>query len=153
MPLELFTFLGSAILGAIKTFMMMKMKNNANLAEAQLLAMNARAKINKDLRQHGDKGFKLTRRIIALTVIFAVVLLPLMAPYFSMYSYLFSDFPFPSIPVTFGYTELQPGLWPFTSDVDLIKWYESDNGFTITPFHTHMSMAIVGFFFGEHSKA
>ena len=149
MPLELFTFLGSALLGGIKTIIMMKIKKNSQHKEAQLLALNARAKVQQTAREHDDKGFKITRRIIALTVVFCVILLPFLSPYVSMYSYLFADFPLPYIPITFGYTQLEPGLWPFTSDVDLTKWVIFDKGFVITPFHTHMMSAITGFYFGE----
>jgi hypothetical protein len=152
LPLEIFTFLGGTLIGGIKSIIMLKIKKGAQIREAELLAMNSRAQIRKEIREHGDDGFRITRRIIALTLTFCVILLPFVAPYLSMFSYLFADFPFPAIPVTFGYTQLDPGLWPFTSDVNLTKWVSFDTGFVITPFHTHMLSAISGFYFGERQK-
>lgn len=148
-PLELFTFLGSAVLGSIKSICLFKMKKNAQRKEAELQAMNARAKIQHEVRKHDDKGFKVTRRIIALTTVFCVIGLPFLSPYLSMISYMFFDFPLPYVPISFGYTQLDPGFWPFTSDVNLTKWVVFDKGFVITPFHTHMMSAITGFYFGE----
>jgi hypothetical protein len=152
MPFELITFLGSAILGAIKSMIMLKMKNKANLAEAQLLALNARAKIRQEVREHENKGFAFTRRFMVITAVMCIVALPIFAPLLSMYSYLFSDFPFPSIPVTFGYTELVQGFWPFLSDQDTTKWVTSENGILITPFHTHLIMSAWGFYLGDSNK-
>jgi hypothetical protein len=152
MPFELITFLGSAILGAIKSMIMLRMKSKSRIAEAQLQALNAQAKIRKEVREHDDKGFKFTRRFIAVTITLAVVALPILSPYLSMYSYLFSDFPLPYLPVTFGYTELSQGFWPFVADQDVTKWVVFDNGLIITPFHTNLMAAVVGFYMGDNAK-
>jgi hypothetical protein len=152
MPFELITFLGSAILGAIKSMIMLRMKNKAQLAEAQMAALNARAKIRQEVREHDDKGFKWTRRFIAILIAVCVMALPILSPYISMYSYLFSDFPMPYLPITFGYTELVQGFWPFVADQETTKWVAFDSGLVITPFHTHMMSAVVGFYMGDSNK-
>lgn len=147
-PFEIVTFLASTILGGITSIWKMKVQSNARLEEAKLAAMNDKARVTREIREHEDKGFKVTRRIIAISATFSVLVLPVVAPFISMMSYLYADYPFPHIGMTFGYTQLDPGLWPFTSDVELTKWFINEKGILITPWHTHLISAIWGYYFG-----
>lgn len=148
-PFEIITFLVSNIMGGLISGWKLKTKANMRLEEAKLAALNARAKVAKEIREHDDKGFKITRRFIAISACFAILILPSISPLISMFAYLYAEFPYPIIPVTFGYTQLDPGLWPFTSDVNITKWYENYTGFLITPWHTHLISAIWGYYFGS----
>lgn len=140
-PLELITFIGSTLIGGVLSLLSMKSKAKSDREAATLKALNASAEITKDAREHSDKGFLITRRFIAISCTLAIVVLPLVVPFFTT-----------GIPVMFGYTELNPGFWPFTSDIQEIIWRSVDQGIMITPFHTHMMSAITGMYFGTSLK-
>lgn len=140
-PLELITFIGSTLIGGVLSLLSMRSKAKADQEAATLKALNAQAEITKEAREHNDKGFLITRRFIAISCTISIIVLPLIMPYF-----------IPSIPIMLGYTELNPGFWPFTSDVNEVIWRSVDEGIMITPFHTHMMSAISGMYFGTSLK-
>ena len=80
--------------------------------------------------------FQFTRRIIALTSIFAIVLLPKLVPIF-----------YPEILVTVGYTNWKPGFLFFTDGKEIFEWV-SFNGLVITQLDTNLVSAIIGMYFG-----
>ena len=83
-----------------------------------------------------DKGFQWTRRIIALTSVFAIVVLPkLVAVYY------------PNVDVTVGYTNFQPGFWFFKEGRDVFEWI-TFQGLVITQLDTNLVSAIIGMYFG-----
>ena len=81
-------------------------------------------------------GFQWTRRIIALTAIFAIVVLPKLVAVFA-----------PDISVTVGYTQFKPGFLFFTQDVEIFKWITFE-GLVITQLDTNLVSAIIGMYFG-----
>ena len=89
----------------------------------------------KDAREYDNKGFQWTRRIIALTAIFAIVVFPKVIAVF-----------FPEIPVTVGYTEFRPGFM-FIPEKEVMQW-KALQGLVITPLDTNLVGAIVGMYFG-----
>ncbi len=89
----------------------------------------------KDAREYENTGFAWTRRIIALTAVFAIVLLPKLIAVF-----------YPEITVTVGYTQFKPGLF-FVPEKEIMKW-ESLQGLVITPLDTNLVGAIIGMYFG-----
>ena len=87
---------------------------------------------------HGlkDKCFALTRRIIALTSVFAIVLLPkLVAVYY------------PDVSVTVGYTNWNPGFWFIKEGREVFEWI-TFHGLVITQLDTNLVSAIIGMYFG-----
>ena len=84
-----------------------------------------------------DKHFAWTRRLIALSAIFSIIVLPKMVAVW-----------YPEVSVIVGYTEVQGGLfnWIFGGD-GTVKW-QAARGFVITPLDTHIVSAIVGLYFG-----
>ena len=101
----------------------------------------ARAKVQteafKEAREYDNVGFQWTRRIIALTAIFAIVVLPKIIPLID-----------PQAQIIVGYTEFKPGFL-FFEGKDVMKWVPmAAKGIIITPLDTNLVSAIVGLYFG-----
>ena len=89
----------------------------------------------KSAREYDNAGFQWTRRIIALTAIFAIVVLPKVVAVF-----------YPEISVTVGYTQFKPGFF-FVPEKEVMEW-KALTGLVITPLDTNLVGAIVGMYFG-----
>lgn len=135
-PFEIVTMLGSTLLSGLLSLWSQRMK--AKQEEQKMLI--ARAEVQtaaiSDARTYENKGFQWTRRIIALTAIFAIVLLPKLVPIF-----------YPEILVTVGYTNWKPGFLFLTDGKEIFEWV-SFNGLVITQLDTNLVSAIIGMYFG-----
>jgi len=98
--------------------------------------LSAQSKATDMARRYENKGFQITRRIIALSAVGAIIVWPKVIAVF-----------WPEIPVTIGYTEWSPGFLFFTEGKELVKW-QALKGLVITPLDTHLLSAIVGLYFG-----
>jgi hypothetical protein len=137
MPFEMITMLGSTILGGVMSIWSQSIK--AKQAEQKLLIQRAEVQTEafKEAREYENVGFQWTRRIIALTAIFAIVVLPKILPLID-----------PQAQVIVGYTEWNPGFL-FFEGKDVIKWVPmAHRGIVITPLDTNLVAAIVGLYFG-----
>ena len=131
--------LGSTVLGGVMSIwgqsMKMKQEQNKMLMERA----NANASFVADARNAGkdDKHFAWTRRLIALSAVFSIIVLPKVVAVW-----------YPEVTVYVGYTEVQGGFmnWLFGPD-EAIQW-KMAKGFVITPLDTHIVSAIVGLYFG-----
>lgn len=139
LPLELITMLASTILGGVMSIWGQSIK--ARQAQNEMLMQRAefsRAAV-ADARDAGktDKHFAWTRRLIALSAVFAIIVLPKLVAVW-----------YPEVPVYVGYTEATGGFlnWLF-GPAESIKWQYAQ-GFVITPLDTHIVSAIVGLYFG-----
>ena len=134
-PFEIITMLGSTLLGGLMSLWSQSIK--AKQAQQKMLMERAKfqQKAVKDAREYENTGFQWTRRIIALTAIFAIVVLPKVVAVF-----------YPEISVTVGYTEFRPGFM-FFSEKEVLKW-RALQGLVITPLDTNLVGAIVGMYFG-----
>ena len=134
-PLEIITLLGSTILSG--TLKLWSQSIKAKQQEQQLLIARAGVQIKsfRAAREYKSEGFAWTRRIIALTTVFAVVLLPKIVAIY-----------YPEILVTVGYTEFRPKFL-FLSEKESLSWI-SLKGLVITPLDTNLVGAIVGMYFG-----
>lgn len=132
LPLELITMLFSTILGGV---MSIWGQNNKHKAEHQRALVGAVSQA----REHGktDVHFAWTRRIIALSAVFSIIVLPKVVAVW-----------YPEVSVVVGYTEVTGGFkeWLFGTQ-ESIQW-RSAYGFVITPLDTHIVSAIVGLYFG-----
>jgi len=132
LPLELITMLFSTILGGV---MSIWGQSNKNKAEQQKLLIAGQ----QEAREYGktDSHFAWTRRIIALSAVFAIIVLPKLVAVW-----------YPDVSVIVGYTEVKGGLfnWLFGGD-GTVQW-QAAKGFVITPLDTHIVSAIVGLYFG-----
>ena len=75
-PFEIITMLGSTLLGGLMSLWSQSIK--AKQAQQAMLMERAKfqAETVKDAREYENVGFQWTRRIIALTAIFSIVVLP-----------------------------------------------------------------------------
>ena len=134
-PFEIITMLGSTLLGGLMSLWSQSIK--AKQAQQAMLMERAKfqQKAVQSAREYENAGFQWTRRIIALTAIFAIVVLPKVVAVF-----------YPEISVTVGYTEFRPGFM-FFSEKEVLKW-RALQGLVITPLDTNLVGAIVGMYFG-----
>ena len=137
MPFEMITMLGSTVLGGVMSLWSQSIK--AKQAEQKMLIQRAEVQQKgfKEDREYDNKGFQWTRRIIALTAVFAIVLLPKLMPILS-----------PDTSVIVGYLEFRPSFF-FIPEKEIMKWITlSSNSFVITPLDTNLVSAIIGLYFG-----
>jgi hypothetical protein len=137
MPFEMITMLGSTILGGVMSIWSQSIK--AKREEQKLLIQRADVQMKgfKEAREYENVGFQWTRRIIALTAVFAIVLLPKLMPILQ-----------PDVSVIVGYLEFKPGFL-FLKEKEIMKWITlSSNSLVITPLDTNLVSAIIGLYFG-----
>ena len=137
MPFEMITMLGSTMLGGLMTVWSQSIK--AKQAEQKMLIQRAEVQTAafKEAREYENVGFQWTRRIIALTAVFAIVVLPKILPLVT-----------PDAHVIVGYTEFKPGFL-FLEGKDVMKWVPmAHKGIVITPLDTNLVSAIIGLYFG-----
>ena len=132
LPLELITMLFSTVLGGVMSMIGQNAKNKAKQQEILLGGVTEARNAGKT-----DKHFAWTRRLIALSAIFSIIVLPKAVAVW-----------YPEVSVIVGYTEVHGGLfnWLFGGD-GTVKW-QAARGFVITPLDTHIVSAIVGLYFG-----
>lgn len=135
-PMEIITMIGSGLMSGLMTIWAMKMKHEELKSKLMLANMNARMKHVEAARTYDNPKFQFTRRVIALSIVFSVIVLPKLAALFM-----------PEAAVTVGYTEFDPGFWFFTDGRDVVKWVTA-KGMTLTPLDTHVMSAVVGLYFG-----
>jgi hypothetical protein len=141
LPLELVTMLGSTVLGGVMSMWGQSMKAKQQQNEMLLQRADFAAKQVNEARNAGktDKHFAWTRRLIALSAVFSIIVLPKLVAVW-----------YPEVSVFVGYTEVQSNFFTnfFGGDgQEVIKW-QTANGFVITPLDTHIVSAIVGLYFG-----
>ena len=137
-PFEIITMLASTVLGGVMSVWAESRKAKAEAQKLLITRGEFDMKAKKQSLDHGlkDKGFAWTRRIIALTSVFAIVVLPkLVAVYY------------PDVDVTVGYTNFQPGFWFFKEGRDVFEWI-TFQGLVITQLDTNLVSAIIGMYFG-----
>ncbi len=137
-PFEMITMLGSTVLGGVMSIWSQSIK--AKQAEQKMLLQRAEVQTAafKEAREYENVGFQWTRRIIALTAIFAIVVLPKLIPIFA-----------PEVQIIVGYLEFKPGFLFLTEGKDIMKWIPmASPGIVITPLDTNLVAAITGLYFG-----
>jgi len=135
-PFEIITMLGSTLLSSLLSIWSQSRKAKAE--EQQLLITRGEFQLQaiEAARNVKDNGFTFTRRVIALTSIFAIILLPkLVAVYY------------PDVSVTVGYTNWMPGFWFFKEGREIFEWV-TFQGLVITQLDTNLVSAIIGMYFG-----
>lgn len=139
LPLELLTMLFSTVLGGVMSIWGQSMKARQQQQEALMQRAEFNRSAVADARDAGktDKHFAWTRRLIALSSVFAIIVLPKLVAVW-----------YPEVSVYVGYTEATGGFmnWLFGPG-EAIKWKVA-TGFVITPLDTHIVSAIVGLYFG-----
>jgi len=135
-PFEIITMLGSTLLSGLLSLWSQRMKAKQEEQKMLIARTEVQNAAISDARTYDNKGFQWTRRIIALTAIFSIVLLPKLVPLF-----------YPEVLVTVGYTNWKPGFLFFTDGKEIFEWI-SFNGLVITQLDTNLVSAIIGMYFG-----
>ena len=135
-PFEIITMLGSTILGGLLSVWAESRKAKAEQQKLLITRGEFEMKAVEAARNVDNKGFQWTRRIIALTSVFAIVVLPkLVAVYY------------PEVSVTVGYTQWNPGFLFFKEGRELFESI-TFQGLVITQLDTNLVSAIIGMYFG-----
>ena len=135
LPVEMITMLGSSLLGGFMTLWGQSMK--AKQQQQEMLMQRAKfqmAAIDK-ARTYDNKGFQWTRRLIALTAVFFIIVWPKLVPVFF------------DVSVFLTLTELSRGFFFLIEQKELLVDRQFA-GVVITPMDTHLMAAIVGLYFG-----
>ena len=135
-PFEIITMLGSTLLSSLLSIWAQSRKAKAEEQKLLITRGEFEMKAIQAARKVKDKGFQWTRRIIALSAIFAIVVLPkLVAVYY------------PEVDVTVGYTNWRPGFWFLVEGRERFEWI-TFQGLVITQLDTNLVSAIIGMYFG-----
>lgn len=127
---------GSGLLSGVMTIWSQSQKAKQDAFQRAISGLAAKSKATYLARRYENKGFQITRRIIALSAVAAIIIWPKIVSVF-----------WPDIEVTVGYTQWNPGFLFLTEGQEIIKW-QAFKGLVITPLDTHLLSAIVGMYFG-----
>ncbi len=134
-PVEIITTLGGVLVGGLLKIWGMKQQGQIEQNRFLLAMSSLKGKAQESARSVTNIHIQWTRRIIALTVVFSVILLPKLAA-------LFTD-----ITISVGWTEWESGFLFFTDGKEVLRWREL-SGLVITPLDTHFLGLIAGMYFG-----
>ena len=135
-PFEIITMLGATLLSSLLSVWSQSRKAKADEQKLLITRGEFQLKAVDAARNVENAGFQWTRRIIALSSIFAIVILPkLVAVYY------------PDVDVTVGYTVFNPGFLFFTDGREVFEWI-TFKGLVITQLDTNLVSAIIGMYFG-----
>ena len=135
LPVEMITMLGSSLLGGFMSIWGQSIK--AKQAEQKMLLARGKFQMEsiEKARTYENKGFQWTRRIIALSAVFAIIIWPKIVPVFF------------DVSVFLTWTELSRGFFFLIEQKELLV-DRKFAGVVITPMDTHLMSAIVGLYFG-----
>ena len=134
---EIVVLLVSTVLGAAIKLWGKAQEDKREDKRMTLQLIDRQAQIAKEAREYENKGFQVTRRIIALTITFFVVAFPMLITIYD-----------PIMPITVGYTEFRPGFL-FIQGKEVMVWKEiTGGGILLTPMHTQLMAAVTGLYFG-----
>ena len=135
-PFEIITMLGSTLISSLLSLWSQRMKAKQDEQKMLLQRAEIRMEAVDAARNVENVGFQWTRRIIALSSIFAIIILPkLVAVYY------------PDVDVTVGYTVFNPGFLFFTEGREVFEWI-TFKVLVITQLDTNLVSAIIGMYFG-----
>ena len=135
-PFEIITMLGSTLISSLLSLWSQRIKSKQDEQKMLLQRADFQQKAVDAARNVENVGFQWTRRIIALSSIFAIIIFPkLVAVYY------------PEVDVTVGYTVFNPGFLFFTEGREVFEWI-TFQGLVITQLDTNLVSAIIGMYFG-----
>ena len=135
-PIEIITMLGSTLISSLLSLWSQRIKAKQDEQKMLLQRAEFQQQAVDAARNVENVGFQWTRRIIALSSIFAIIIFPkLVAVYY------------PDVDVTVGYTLFQPGFLFFTDGREVFQWI-TFQGLVITQLDTNLVSAIIGMYFG-----
>ncbi len=135
-PFEIITMLGSTLISSLLSLWSQRIKAKQDEQKMLLQRAEFQQQAVDAARNVENVGFQWTRRIIALSSIFAIIIFPkLVAVYY------------PEVDVTVGYTVFNPGFLFFTEGREVFEWI-TFQGLVITQLDTNLVSAIIGMYFG-----
>ena len=135
-PFEIITMLGSTLISSLLSLWSQRIKAKQDEQKMLLQRAEFQQQAVDAARNVENVGFQWTRRIIALSSIFAIIIFPkLVAVYY------------PDVGVTVGYTVFNPGFLFFTEGREVFEWI-TFQGLVITQLDTNLVSAIIGMYFG-----
>ena len=135
-PFEIITMLGSTLISSLLSLWAQRIKAKQDEQKMLLQRAEFQQQAVDAARNVENVGFQWTRRIIALSSIFAIIIFPkLVAVYY------------PDVDVTVGYTLFHPGFLFFTDGREVFEWI-TFQGLVITQLDTNLVSAIIGMYFG-----
>ena len=134
-PFELITMLGSTLLSGVMSMISQNMKAKQDQQKLLLARAEFQAETFRAAREYDNAGFQWTRRIIALTAVFFIIVWPKIVPV------LFD------VSVFLTWTELSRGFFFLIEQKEMLVDRQFA-GVVITPMDTHLMAAIVGLYFG-----
>ena len=135
LPVEMITMLGSSLLGGFMSIWGQSIKAKQDEQKMLLARADNQMKHIDSARKYENKGFQWTRRIIALTAVFFIIVWPKLAPVFFDTS------------VYLTWTEFTRGFLFLIEQKEVVLDREYF-GVVITPLDTHLMSAIIGLYFG-----
>ena len=135
LPVEMITMLGSSVLGGFMTIWGQSIKAKQDEQKMLLARSNNQMKHISEARTYENKGFQFTRRIIALTAVFFIIVWPKIVPVFF------------DVSVFLTWTEFSRGFLFLIEQKEMLvdRQYA---GVVITPMDTHLMASIIGLCFG-----
>jgi len=138
LPLELLTMMGSTILGGAMTLWKKSLEQKFQTHVMSMENAAAKMKAFEEARQAKEKEIVKTRKVIAITAVLAIMVLPKLAAIF-----------YPEVNIFYGHTEIvQKGWWIFTSPPADVTLWKAMKGIVVTPVDSHLLAAIGGLYFG-----
>ena len=122
LPVEMITMLGSSVLGGVMTIW------GQSITAIQMEAIES-------ARKYENPGFQWTRRIIALTAVFFIIVWPKIVPVFF------------DVSVFLTWTEFSRGFFFLIEQKEMLVDRQFA-GVVITPMDTHLMASIIGLYFG-----
>ena len=135
LPVEMITMLGSSLLGGFMSVWGQSIK--AKQAEQKMLLARGKFQMEEidKARKYENKGFQWTRRLIALSAVFFIIIWPKIVPVFF------------DVSVFLTWTELCRGFLFLIEQKEMLVDRQFA-GVVITPLDTHLMSAIIGLYFG-----
>jgi hypothetical protein len=135
LPVEMITMLGSSVLGGVMSIWSQSIKAKQDQQKMLLARADNQMSHIEKARTYNNKGFQWTRRIIALSAVFGIIIWPKIVPVFFDTS------------VWITWTEFSRGLLFLIERKEVVMDKEYF-GVVITPLDTHLMSAIIGLYFG-----
>lgn len=137
LPVELITTGLSSVLSFTGSIIAMKMKASAHRERLMLDRFNVEERSRQRAERHDTPSKRWTRRVLTLAAVGSILIFPMIASTFF------------GANVTLGWTEVSGGFWPFFGPKSHMIWHSiSSPGIVLTPLHTNLMAAIIGFYFG-----
>ena len=135
-PFEIITMLGSTLISSLLSLWSQRIKAKQDEQKMLLQRAEFQQQAVDAARNVENVGFQWTRRIIALSSIFAIIIFPKLVAVYH-----------PEVDVTVGYTVFNPGFLFFTDGREVFQWI-TFQGLVITQLDTNLVSAIIGMYFG-----